>query len=48
MTNRKGLRRFGAWPLLAVLFATTIANATTSRREINVVDLVANSELPGG
>src|SRR5215472_16560834 len=45
MTNRKGLRRFGAWPLLAVLFATTIANATTSRREINVVDLVANSEL---
>ena len=45
MTNRKGLRRFGAWPLLALLFATSIANATTSRRETNVVDLVANSEL---
>ena len=28
-----------------MLFATTIANATTSRREVNVVDLVANSEL---
>jgi len=28
-----------------MLFATTIANATTSRHEVNVVDLVANSEL---
>jgi hypothetical protein len=28
-----------------MLFATTIASATTSRREVNVVDLVANSEL---
>ena len=28
-----------------MLFATTIANATTNRREVNVVDLVANSEL---
>jgi len=45
MTNRRGLRWFGAWSLLAMLFAANIANATTSRREINVVDLVANSEL---
>jgi hypothetical protein len=28
-----------------MLFAATVASATTSRREINVVDLVANSEL---
>ena len=28
-----------------MLFATTLASATTSRREVNVVDLVANSEL---
>ncbi len=45
MTNPRGPRRLCAWTLLAMLFATTLASATTSRREVNVVDLVANSEL---
>jgi len=45
MTKYRGPRQLCAWPLLAMLFATTIANATTSRHEVNVVDLVANSEL---
>src|SRR5664279_1746723 len=45
MTKLRGPRQLCAWTLLAMLFATTIANATTSRREVNVVDLVANSEL---
>jgi hypothetical protein len=45
MTNPRGPRRLCAWTLLAMLFATTLASATTSLREVNVVDLVANSEL---
>jgi hypothetical protein len=45
MKNRRPLRRFGAWPFLVLLFATSIANATTTPREVNVVDLVAHSEL---
>jgi hypothetical protein len=45
MTNSRGPRRLCVWTLLAMLFATTLASATTSRREVNVVDLVANSEL---
>ena len=45
MTSPGGPRRLSAWILLALLFATTFASATTSRREVNVVDLVANSEL---
>lgn len=45
MTNQRGPRRLCAWALLLMLFATAAANATTSRREVNVVDLVANSEL---
>jgi len=45
MMKPRGQRRLCAWTLLAMLFATTLASATTSRREVNVVDLVANSEL---
>lgn len=45
MTKLRGPRQLCAWTLLTMLFATTIANATTSRREVNVVDLIANSEL---
>jgi hypothetical protein len=45
MTNFRGQRQLCAWTLLAMLFATTLASATTSRREVNVVDLVANSEM---
>jgi hypothetical protein len=45
MTRQRGPRCVCAWTLLALLFATTLASATTSRREVNVVDLVANSEL---
>ena len=45
MMKPGGPRQLCAWTLLAMLFATTIANATTSRREVNVVDLIANSEL---
>jgi hypothetical protein len=45
MMNRRGLRWFGAWSLLAMLFAATVAGATTTPREVNVVDLVANSQL---
>jgi hypothetical protein len=45
MTKQRGLRRSGAWALLLMLFAATIANATTLRREVNVFDLVAKSEL---
>ncbi len=44
MTKPRG-PRLCAWTLLALLFATTLASATTSRREVNLVDLVANSEL---
>ena len=45
MMKQRSPRRVCAWTLLAMLFATTIASATTSRREVNVFDLVANSEL---
>jgi hypothetical protein len=45
MTKLRGPRHLCAWTLLALLFATTLASATTFRREVNVVDLVANSEL---
>src|SRR5271169_1521613 len=45
MKKPRGPRRVCALAFLAMLFAATIANATTSRREVNVVDLVANSEL---
>jgi len=45
MTKTRRPRRLCAWTLLAMLFATAVASATTSRREVNVVDLVANSEL---
>ena len=45
MTKYRGPRQLCAWTLVAMLFATTIANATTSLREVNLVDLVANSEL---
>jgi hypothetical protein len=45
MTNFRGQRHLYAWTLLAMLLASTFASATTSRREINVIDLVANSEL---
>ncbi len=45
MTKPSSPRRLCAWTLLAMLVATTLASATTSRREVNVVDLVANSEL---
>ena len=38
-------RQFCAAALLLMLFAATAANATSSRREVNVVDLLANSEL---
>ncbi len=41
----RGRGQIVACALLTMLFATTIANATTNRREVNVVDLVANSEL---
>lgn len=45
MKNLRGRRQLCASVLLTMLFATTFANATTNRREVNVVDLVANSEL---
>lgn len=45
MKNLRGHGRLFACALLTMLFAATAANATTSRREVNVVDLVANSEL---
>jgi len=45
MTNLRGLRQPWAASLFLMLFAITAANATTSRREVNVVDLVAKSEL---
>jgi len=45
MKNLRGHGRLFACALLTILFAATAANATTSRREVNVVDLVANSEL---
>ncbi len=45
MTNQRGSRRFSAWTFLALLFAASAANATTSLREVNIVDLVAKSEL---
>jgi len=45
MTNPRGPRKILAAALLLTCLAATAANATTSRREVNVVDLVANSEL---
>lgn len=45
MRNFTARRRIGAWALLATLFAASLANATTSRREVNLVDLIANSQL---
>ena len=45
MTNPRSLRHILAAALLLTLLAATAANATTSRREVNVVDLLANSEL---
>jgi hypothetical protein len=45
MTSHRGPKRLIAWTFLSLLFAATIANATTSRHEVNVVDLVANSAL---
>lgn len=45
MMKRWGQRPLLGQALLILLFAATIANATTTRREVNVVDLVANSEL---
>jgi len=45
MTNPRSLRQILAAALLLTLLAATAANATTSRREVNVVDLLANSEL---
>jgi len=45
MKNLRGRGRLFASALLTMLFAATAANATTSRREVNVVDLVSKSEL---
>ena len=45
MTNYNGPCQLLAWTFLAMLFGTTVANATTTLREVNLVDLVANSEL---
>jgi hypothetical protein len=45
MKNLRSRGQVYAWALLTMLFATTLASATTNRREVNVVDLVANSEL---
>jgi hypothetical protein len=45
MSKLRGRRRLCAWALLCLLFAATFANATTNRREVNVVDLVANSDM---
>ena len=44
MRSPRGRRLCCAWALLITVFAIA-ANATTTRREVNVVDLVANSEL---
>ncbi len=45
MKNLRGRGRLFACALLITLFAATAANATTLRREVNVVDLVAKSDL---
>jgi hypothetical protein len=45
MTTPKGPYRLFTWTFIAMMFGTAVANATTFRREINVVDLVAHSEL---
>ncbi len=45
MNNLRGRGRLFAGALLIALFAATAASATTVRREVNVVDLVAKSEL---
>jgi hypothetical protein len=45
MMNLRAVRWFGAWSLLAMLFAATVVSATTTPREVNLVDLVANSQL---
>ena len=45
MKNLWGRGQLFASALLITLFAATAANATTLRREVNVVDLVAKSDL---
>ena len=45
MTVLRNPRQLLATALLLTLFAATAASATSSRREVNVVDLLANSEL---
>ncbi len=45
MKTLSGRGHLFACALLTLLFASVVANATTSRREVNVVDLVAKSEL---
>jgi hypothetical protein len=45
MTVLRNPRQLLATALLLSLFAATAANATSSRREVNLVDLLANSEL---
>ena len=45
MKNLRSRWQLFAWALLTMLFATTVANATTNKREVSLVDLVANSEL---
>jgi len=45
MKNRRGSLRLFAWTFSSLLFVSAVANATTSRREVNIVDLVAKSEL---
>jgi len=44
MPNSRG-RLMLSWALMTLLFGASAANATTNRREINVVDLVANSDM---
>ena len=45
MKNLRSRGQLFAWALLTMLFATSLANATTNKREVNVVDLVANSDM---
>jgi hypothetical protein len=45
MQRLRACRQISGIVLLATLFAASVANATTVRREVNVVDLVANSDL---
>ena len=44
MKNFRSRGQLFAWALLTILFVTTVANATSNKREVNVVDLVANSD----